>query len=47
MMHTHQPIFFVFAGNNGIRQMQKAKEMGNEVTVFYIALRNVNQNIGY
>lgn len=33
------------AGRNATRQMQKAKEMGYEVTMFYIALRDVNQNI--
>src|SRR3954464_3482733 len=33
------------AGKNAIRQAQKAKEMGYEVTMFYIALSNVNQNI--
>jgi predicted ABC-type ATPase len=33
------------AGKNAIRQMQKAKEMGYEVTMFYVALRNVKQNI--
>jgi predicted ABC-type ATPase len=33
------------AGKNAIRQVQKAKEMGYEVTMFYIALSNVNQNI--
>jgi predicted ABC-type ATPase len=33
------------AGKNAIRQMQKAKEMGYEVTMFYVALGNVKQNI--
>ncbi|MFB4166179.1 zeta toxin family protein [Alteribacillus sp. JSM 102045] len=33
------------AGKNAIRQMQHAKEMGYEVTMFYVALRYVNQNI--
>lgn len=33
------------AGKNAIRQMQKAKELGYEVTMFYVALRNVEQNI--
>jgi predicted ABC-type ATPase len=33
------------AGKNAIRQMQKAKEMGYEVTMFYVALRNVAQNV--
>lgn len=33
------------AGKNAIRQMQSAKKMGYEVTMFYVALRNVNQNI--
>jgi predicted ABC-type ATPase len=33
------------AGKNAIRQVQKAKEMGYEVTMFYIALSDVNQNI--
>lgn len=33
------------AGKNAIRQMQKAKEMGYEITMFYVALSNVNQNI--
>lgn len=33
------------AGKNAIRQIQKAKEMGYEVTMFYIALSNVEQNI--
>lgn len=33
------------AGKNAIRQMHKANKMGYEVTMFYVALRNVNQNI--
>ncbi|MDC3416680.1 zeta toxin family protein [Aquibacillus salsiterrae] len=33
------------AGKNAIRQIQKAKKMGYEVTMFYVALSNVNQNI--
>lgn len=33
------------AGKNAIRQIQKAKRMGYEVTMFYVALSNVNQNI--
>ena len=33
------------AGKNAIRQMQKAKEMDYEITMFYVALSNVNQNI--
>lgn len=33
------------AGKNAIKQMQKAKEMGYEITMFYIALSNVSQNI--
>ncbi|WP_301107118.1 zeta toxin family protein [Sporosarcina sp.] len=33
------------AGKNAIRQIQKAKEMGYEVTMFYVALSNVEQNI--
>ncbi|GGN67335.1 MULTISPECIES: zeta toxin family protein [Oceanobacillus] len=33
------------AGKNAIKQMQKAKEMGYEITMFYIALGDVQQNI--
>ncbi len=33
------------AGKNAIKQIQKAKEMGFQITMFYIALNNVNQNI--
>lgn len=33
------------AGKNAIRQMQEAKYMGYEVTMFYVALSNVHQNI--
>ncbi|MCK0470380.1 zeta toxin family protein [Halalkalibacter sp. APA_J-10(15)] len=33
------------AGKNAIKQMQKAKEMGYEITMFYVALNNVHQNI--
>lgn len=33
------------AGKNALRQISKAKEYGYEVTMFYIALNNVNQNI--
>ena len=33
------------AGKNAIRQMQKAKSLGYEVTMFYVALNNVQQNI--
>ena len=33
------------AGKNAIRQMQKAKAMGYKVTMFYVALSNVKQNI--
>lgn len=33
------------AGKNAIRQIQKAKEMGYEVTMFYVALSSVEQNI--
>ena len=33
------------AGKNAIRQMKKAKEMGQKVTMFYVALSNVKQNI--
>jgi predicted ABC-type ATPase len=33
------------AGKNSIKQMQEAKEMGYELTMFYIALSNVEQNI--
>ena len=33
------------AGKNALRQISKAKEKGYEVTMFYIALGNVNQNI--
>lgn len=33
------------AGKNAIRQMQKAKSLGYEVTMFYVALSNVQQNI--
>lgn len=33
------------AGKNAIRQIISAKEEGYEVTMFYIALNNVNQNI--
>ncbi|WP_307346282.1 zeta toxin family protein [Metabacillus malikii] len=33
------------AGKNAIKQMQKAKEMGFEITMFYVALNNVQQNI--
>lgn len=33
------------AGKNALRQISKAKEKGYEVTMFYIALSNVNQNI--
>ncbi|MCM3570636.1 zeta toxin family protein [Neobacillus mesonae] len=33
------------AGTNAIRQIQEAKKMGYEVTMFYVALRHVNQNI--
>ncbi|MFE7083309.1 zeta toxin family protein [Priestia megaterium] len=33
------------AGKNVIRQMQKAKEYGYEVTMFYVGLGDVEQNI--
>ncbi|UOE92673.1 zeta toxin family protein [Alkalihalobacillus sp. LMS39] len=33
------------AGKNAIKQMQKAKEMGYEVTMFYVALNDFHQNI--
>jgi len=33
------------AGKNAIRQMQKAKNLGYDVTMFYVALSNVKQNI--
>lgn len=33
------------AGKNAIKQMQKAKEMDYEITMFYVALSNVHQNI--
>lgn len=33
------------AGKNAINQMIKAKELGYEVTMFYIALNDVHQNI--
>ncbi|MFD1849321.1 zeta toxin family protein [Oceanobacillus bengalensis] len=33
------------AGKNAIKQMKHAKEMGYEITMFYVALSNVNQNI--
>ncbi|ALX47670.1 zeta toxin family protein [Lentibacillus amyloliquefaciens] len=33
------------AGKNALRQISKAKEYGYEVTMFYIALNDVNQNI--
>ncbi|WP_077324798.1 zeta toxin family protein [Virgibacillus siamensis] len=33
------------AGKNALRQISQAKEKGYEVTMFYIALSNVNQNI--
>ena len=33
------------AGKNAIKQMRKAKEMGYEITMFYVALSNVSQNI--
>jgi len=33
------------ARKNAIKQMQKAKELGYEITMFYVALRDVNQNI--
>ena len=33
------------AGKNAINQMIKAKELGYEVTMFYIALNDVQQNI--
>lgn len=33
------------AGKNAIKQMQQAKDMGYEITMFYIALSNVSQNI--
>ncbi|UGB33132.1 zeta toxin family protein [Metabacillus sp. B2-18] len=33
------------AGGNAIRQMEKAKEMGYEITMFYVALSDVSQNI--
>lgn len=33
------------AGGNAIRQMEKAKVMGYKITMFYVALSNVNQNI--
>ncbi|MEQ6375598.1 hypothetical protein RZN25_01950 [Bacillaceae bacterium S4-13-56] len=33
------------AGKNAIRQIQKAKNEGYEITMFYIALSNVSQNI--
>jgi len=33
------------AGKNVIRQMEKAKKSGYEITMFYIALDNVKQNI--
>ena len=31
--------------NNAIKQIAKAKKYGYEVTMFYVALNNVNQNI--
>jgi predicted ABC-type ATPase len=33
------------AGKNAIKQMKEAKEMGYELTMFYVALSNVEQNI--
>ncbi|HLR51650.1 MAG TPA: zeta toxin family protein [Candidatus Avamphibacillus sp.] len=33
------------AGGNAIRQMLKAKEQGYKITMFYVALDDVNQNI--
>ncbi len=33
------------AGKNAIRQIQKAKQKGFEITMFYIALNDVSQNI--
>src|SRR5690625_1719078 len=33
------------SGKNAIRQIQKAKNVGYEITMFYIALNDVNQNI--
>src|SRR5699024_11264788 len=33
------------AGGNAIRQMLKAKEEGYKITMFYVALDDVNQNI--
>ncbi|MFL0497869.1 zeta toxin family protein [Priestia megaterium] len=33
------------AGKNAIRQMQKAREHGYEVSMFYVGLGNVEQNI--
>ncbi|SER93055.1 Predicted ABC-type ATPase [Gracilibacillus ureilyticus] len=32
-------------GKNAIKQVQKAKEIGYEITMFYVALNNVLQNI--
>lgn len=34
------------AGKNALRQITKAKEYGYEVTMFYIALNSVHQNMG-
>src|SRR5699024_4859686 len=33
------------AGGNAIRQIQKAKEQGYKITMFYVALDDVTQNI--
>lgn len=33
------------AGGNAIRQIEKAKAMGYRITMFYVALNNVDQNI--
>lgn len=33
------------AGKNAIRQMQKAKEAGYEITMFFVGLNDVTQNI--
>lgn len=33
------------AGKNAIRQMQQAKEAGYEITMFYVGLSNVTQNV--
>src|SRR5690625_5038545 len=33
------------AGKNAIKQIQSAKEMGYEITMFYIALNDVKKNI--